>query len=205
VILIKNRLHRWQRALLDGTIAANPGLGLDKRAEGFVRMFENHIPARSRILDIGGGWGFYDQPLRQRGHEVALLDVVAPAYRRAPMILYDGERFPFVDDCFETSLLITVLHHVKDPAAVVREAQRVTRHCIIVVEDLYHHALGRLWTILRDRIYNFEFFGHPCRFKKKSGWNQFFDRLDLRLVAEKEIYTRLAGMRILNGVFVLQT
>ena len=203
--MIITKIYKWQRLLLDGVIAANPGLGLDIRAEGFVKIFENHIPNRSRILDIGGGWGFYDQPLRQRGHQVAVLDVVTPGYARAPVILYDGERFPFADDRFETSLLITVLHHVKDPAAVVREARRVTRHCIIIVEDLYHHALGRLWTILRDRIYNFELLGHPCRFKKKSEWIQFLNNLDLRLVTEKEVYTWLAGMRILNGVFVLET
>ncbi|MCM8775602.1 MAG: methyltransferase domain-containing protein [Candidatus Omnitrophica bacterium] len=192
------------RNLLDGMVRDCPYIGLDRRAEKFVQLFENHIPAASEILDIGGGWGFYEEPLRLRGHKVTVLDVVKPGFQKAPVVVYENGRFPFKDKSFDVSLLITVLHHTRAPDAIIREAHRVTRYCVIVVEDLYHHTAGRWWTVLRDCIYNLEFFGHPCNFKKKGEWKALFKRLGFSLAEAKEIYTWLCGLRILNGIFVFR-
>ena len=192
--------------MLDYVVRHHPALGLDKRADFFVQHFEPYLKPNSRVLDIGGGWGFYAEPFRKRGHHLTVLDVVKPGFQKAPAVIYKGgERIPFPDKSFDASLLMTVLHHIPDPEFVIREAKRVTRGILIVVEDLYHHPLGRLWTILRDRFYNFEFFGHPCQFKKREEWLGIFQKHGFSLVEEKEIYTRLSGLRILNGLFVLQT
>ena len=201
---IATNIRTWQRRLLDTVVSHNPKLGLEERAEGFVSMFEDQLPPRSHILDIGGGWGFYAKPLASRKHHVTVLDVVKPRFQKAPVVVYQGKRIPFADKSFDVSLFITVLHHISDPVAVIREAHRVTRKTLIVVEDLYHHALGRWWTILRDQMYNFEFFGHPCQFKKAEEWVDLFEGLGFTLIEQKKVYTRLAGLRILNGVFVFQ-
>lgn len=199
------KIRKFQRNLLDGVVRNNPSLGLEARAEFFTRIFDKYLDSKSRILDIGGGWGFYAAPLEKRGHSCTVLDVVKPGYQKAPVVIYDPqESFPFKDGSFDTSLLVTVLHHVPDPAAILREARRVTRKTLIVVEDLYHHELGRWWTIWRDQLYNFEFFGHPCQFRKKEDWLQLFRQEGFSLVKEERVYTWMAGLRILNGVFVLK-
>jgi ubiquinone/menaquinone biosynthesis C-methylase UbiE len=197
-------IRKGQRYLFDSIVRRCPNLGLDRRAEKFVTLFEHYLPRKSFILDIGGSWGFYAEPLALCGHHVTILDVVKPQFQKAPVVIYRGNHIPFRDKRFDASLLITVLHHMADPEAVIREAQRVTRKTVIVIEDLYHHALGRWWTVLRDRIYNFEFFGHPCRFKKAEEWVALFERLGFSLVEEKQMYTWLARLRILNGLFVFQ-
>lgn len=202
---LADKIRRLQRTVLDGVVRSNPRLGLEERAEGFVRLFENQIPEKSRVLDIGGGWGFYHEPLTRRGHHVTVLDVVKPGFQKAPVIVYDGQHIPFPDKSFDVSLLITVLHHIPDPETAVREARRVTRRHVVVVEDLYTHSLGKCWTALRDKIYNFEFLGHPCNFKKKEEWIHFFENgFGFRLIQEEDVYTWLAGMRIKNGVFVFE-
>ncbi len=199
------RIRKFQRSLFDWTVRHNPALKLEERAECLVRTFEGCLNPASRILDIGGGCGFYAEPLKRRGHQVTVLDVVKPGFQKAPVVLYDPEKpFPFPDKSFDASILITMLHHVPKPEVVIREARRVTRHTLIVVEDLYHHALGRWWTEWRDRIYNFEFFGHPGQFKKGDEWVKFFSKEGFSLLEEKEIYTWLAGMRILNGSFIFE-
>ncbi len=181
-----------------------PSLGLDKRAEFFTKIFENHLKPSSRILDIGGGWGFYAEPLQKRGYEVTVLDVVKPGFQRAPVVIYPGGKMPFEDGAFDAAILVTMLHHTPDPEAILKEAMRVAKNRVIVVEDIYNHGLGRFWTILRDQLYNFEFFGHPCNFKTRAQWQETFKKLGLKLREEKQVYTWQAGLRILNIVFVLE-
>ncbi len=121
------------------------------------------------------------------------------------MVVYEpGTPIPFADKSFDTSMFITVLHHIPDPVAVLKEAMRVTRKSVIIVEDLYRHSLGRLWTILRDMIYNFEFIGHPCQFHKREEWTEIFEGLGLHVRNIQEHYTWLSGLRILNGIFILE-
>ena len=198
------KIRKIQRYLLDETVRRTSAPSLEKRAEFFAKRFEPFLPAGSRVLDIGGGWGFYAEPLARRGHHLTVLDVVKPGYQKSPVVVYDGGRFPFADKSFDVSLLVTMLHHVPDPPAIIREAGSVTKRALIVVEDLYHHALGRFWTVLRDRFYNFEFFGHPCQFRKKKEWVELFSQLGYRLITEEEVYTRLAGFRILNGILIFE-
>ncbi len=202
---LAKKIRKFQRHLLDEIVRRNPSLGLEARAEFFTRIFEKYLKPQSRILDIGGGWGFYAAPLEKRGHSHTVLEVIKPGYQKAPVLIYDPERpFPFPDKSFDVSLLVTVLHHIPDPAAVLREAKRVTRDKVIVVEDLYHHPAGRVWTILRDQFYNLEFFGHPCQFKKREEWLEFFSGLGFRAAGEESVYTWMAGLRIFNGVFALE-
>ena len=201
---ITAKIRKWQHQLHAKTISPNQTWGLENRAEGFVQLFEKWLTVPSRILDIGGGWGFYADPLMRRGHKTTVLDVVKPGFQKAPVVLYGGKRIPFPDKSFDASLLITMLHHVPEPEELIREAKRVTRNTLIVVEDIYNHALGRAWTIVRDQLYNFEFFGHPRQFKKGKEWITFFERMGFTLLEEKRVYTWIAGLRILNGVFVFK-
>ncbi len=198
------KIRKLQRELQDTLFRIHPSWGLEQRAEQLVTLFENDLPAASSILDVGGGWGFYVEPLRRRGHRVIVCDVVKPGFQKAPIVFSENGRLPFPDKSFDVTLLVTVLHHVENLEPLLDEVRRVTRHVLIVVEDLYRHSLGRGWTILRDMLYNFEFFGHPCRFKKKEDWVRFFCQLGFSPLKEKDVYTWLAGMRILNGLFVLQ-
>lgn len=198
-------IRKVQREFLDWLVGHLPRLGLEKRADGFTSIFQDFIPRGASVLDIGGGWGFYAEPLKRRlGCEVTVLDVVEPKFKKAPVLTYEGERIPFPDKTFEVSLLVTVLHHVPIPEKVLAEAKRVTRGFVIVVEDLYRHRLGRIWTILRDSFFTFEWFGHPRQFRTKDQWRRCFQALGFEIEAEKEVHTRLLGLSILNGIFLLR-
>jgi ubiquinone/menaquinone biosynthesis C-methylase UbiE len=200
---IKNNLRVFQRWILDGIVRCCAHRVLEERAEKIVQLFEAQIPRGSRILDLGGGWGFYAEPLKKRGHEHLVLDVVNPGYQKAPVVLYEGSRIPFPDQSFDVTILMTMLHHVPDPEALFKEVRRVTRQKVVVVEDLYRHAAGRFWTICRDRLLNVEFMTHPHQFRKDGGWREFFKAAGFEISSFKSFYTWLSGFRILNGIYVL--
>ena len=201
---IKKSLRVFQRRVLDGIVRHFACGALETRAEKIVQLFENQIPAGSRILDLGGGWGFYAEPLKKRGHESLVLDVVNPGYQKAPVVLYDGSRIPFPDQSFDVTILVTMLHHVTDPEDLFREVRRVTRQKVIVVEDLYHYRIGRFWTICRDRLLNMEFMEHPHQFRKDGEWRGFFKEAGFEVCSFKGFYTWLVGFRVLNGIYILE-
>lgn len=204
MISIKKSLQVFQRWILDGIVRHFAHGALEIRAEKIVGLFEKQIPRGSRILDLGGGWGFYAEPLKKRGHEPLVLDVVNPGYQKAPVVLYDGSKIPFPDQSFDVTILVTMLHHVPDPEALLREVKRVTRQKVVVAEDLYHHAAGRFWTLCRDRFLNVEFMEHPHQFRTDSGWREFFKVSGFEVSSFKSFYTWLMGFRILNGIYVLE-
>ena len=203
--MLFTRVRRWQRNLHSWFVQKYFTRKLEELTEDFVRRFESFLTAGSQVLDIGGAWGFYFEPLVRRGHFVTVLDVAKPTYQRTPVVLYDSDGpFPFPDKSFDISLIVTVLHHADHPERILDEAIRVTRKTIIIVEDLYRHPCGKFWTVLRDQIYNFEYFGHPKQFRTAQGWQDLFKEKKLESVYFEELYTWLSGLRILNGIFVLK-
>lgn len=93
--------------------------------------------AGREVLDLGCGLGGYALALAERGFAVRGLDVQADYVERARALgvradLYDGEGIPLGDRAVDTVMLVEVLEHVEDPAALLREARRVARRGVLV-------------------------------------------------------------------------
>ncbi len=93
-----------------------------------------------------------------------------------PIIIKD--KLPFEDKSFTTSMLITVLHHTKNPEEILKEAKRVSNQ-IIVMEDTYKTSIQKLFTFFMDSFYNLEFIGHPHTNKTEKEWEKVFKVLGL--------------------------
>ena len=110
------------------------------------RRFLRFVPVRSgaRVLEVGCGTGVVVRDLAamvgppgrggRRRHAAARCwprpaVCAGPRAGRARIALRvaDGARLPFAADRFDATLAITVILHVADPLAVVREMARVTR------------------------------------------------------------------------------
>jgi len=109
------------------------------------RRFLAFVPIRpgERVLEVGCGSGVVLRDVAARvgpgGRAVGvdpsrwLLDAARhllrghPLRRRIALRAGDGARLPFPDGRFDATLAVTVLLHVADPLAVVREMARVTR------------------------------------------------------------------------------
>lgn len=197
---IKNLQHR----LSDWIIKNNPSIGLDKRAEKFVQDFETDLKPSSSVLDIGAGPGVYFEPLAKRGHETTLLDVKKYKACPYPVTLFEGDRIPFEDNSFDASLLITVLHHALDPEAVLREAKRVSRESVIVIEDVYSRPGGKALCVFRDAALNCEIIGHPMNFRSHEEWKKTFRKLGFEIKREKDFHSYLLGLPIRTGLYILK-
>ena len=145
------------------------------------------LKKQETILDIGTGNGALAHLIAKEGHSITTLDVKPKCiFDNLENHLYDGGVFPFPDSAFSTSLLITMLHHTRDPEHILREAIRVSNR-LIVMEDVYSNRFQQYLTYFADKVVNAEFIGHPHTNKSDSDWKACFESLGLDLCREESV------------------
>ncbi len=106
------------------------------RAEELTSILAPHLPTHGRVLDLGAGSGMIAEGIAKlSGLEVYPVDVIDVNKSQLPLTRYDGERLPFADDAFDTTLAICMLHHADNPRAVLEEMFRVTSNQLLIFED----------------------------------------------------------------------
>lgn len=133
-----NRARDAQKNIQDWLTTTCAFKMLIDRAEEITTEFEHYIPPGSKVLDVGAAFGFYEKPITTRGHTFTGLDVYRPKGGLSDIVVYDGVKIPFPDQHFDVAIIVTVLHHVHDTDALMKEVWRVTKSRVIIVEDVYH-------------------------------------------------------------------
>ncbi|KAF1082847.1 MAG: hypothetical protein GQF41_0614 [Candidatus Rifleibacterium amylolyticum] len=98
----------------------------------------------TRVLDIGTGTGLFAEAFHLRGCEVHGIDCndnyLKVAAELVPGVEFSNafaEKLPFADASFDLVLMSHVLHETDDALQAMREAFRVTRHRLAVLEWPY--------------------------------------------------------------------
>lgn len=149
-------------------------------------LVEPYIEEHARVLDIGAGTGWVAHRIHERkGCDVQLVDVVDCNETALPLRLYDGTKLPYADKSFDIATLVFVLHHTGDHERILREAARVARRRIIVVEDTPVNIRERWAQWLLDTALSIEHgFATPHTCNSIGRWREVFDTLALRLERE---------------------
>lgn len=126
-----------------------------------VAFIREHVPAGSRILDVGCGTGVLAERLLHEGYDVtgadpfaAMLERMKARDPRLKTVHAQGQNLPFEDGTFDFTYCIAVMHHVADPKDVrdtLVEMCRVTKpggH--VLVWD--HNPRNPYWPILMKRV-----------------------------------------------------
>ena len=148
------------------------------RIRDILRVIEPLLSTGERLLDIGSGVGNLAKVLIEKGYAVTTCDIknISLFEEIQPIIIKD--KLPFEDKSFTTSMLITVLHHTKNPKEILKEAKRVSDR-IIIMEDTYKTTVQRFLTLFMDSLVNLEFVGHPHTNKSEEEWEETFKDLGL--------------------------
>jgi ubiquinone/menaquinone biosynthesis C-methylase UbiE len=108
-----------------------------------VELCLEGIDART-ALDVGTGTGLFAEAYARRGLQVTGIDVnpemIAIARGFVPSGAFDeapADALPFADGAFDLVFLGVVLHEVADAAQALREARRVARLRVAVLEWPY--------------------------------------------------------------------
>lgn len=146
-----------------------------------------------RILDLGAGEGYVGAHLHEFGYgNVMLADVVDMNRTTLPHVTYDGQTLPFEDDRFDITLLYFVLHHTEDPEQVLREARRVSKRGVIVVESIVSGPWQRRILHTMDKAANRLRSGgvmanqeEELNFRTPGGWVSLAQRIGARILHDE--------------------
>jgi ubiquinone/menaquinone biosynthesis C-methylase UbiE len=107
------------------------------------------IEPGERVLDLGAGTGRF-AALLHPDHRVVALDSsremlgVARAKAAFPCVRGDAHLLPFLDQAFDATILVMVLHHLADYRKTLREVARVSRRVVVATTDMATRRLGIL-------------------------------------------------------------
>jgi SAM-dependent methyltransferase len=154
------------------------------------------VPAGAKVLDVGCGDGALDERIAasRRDVEISGIDVLVRPDARIPVMPFDGRTIPYPDRAFDAVILVDVLHHCDDPQAVLAEAVRVSRSCVILKDHTASGALSRLLLRFMDDVGNRRFdVALPYNYWDERRWRETFERLGLSVetwISDLRLYPR---------------
>ncbi len=141
------------------------------------------LPKDSPILDIGSGNGLAAHLLKEKGFHIVPIDIHEGNYHPSVKpLVYDGKNIPFENNSFHTGIILTVLHHIEDPEAILEEALRVCEE-LVIMEDIYDNKFQQYLTYLFDRMANLFYSPCPHTNKNDAEWRATFAKNDLEVVS----------------------
>ncbi len=158
---------------------------LKARAKDLAGMVSPHLKKDELLLDVGPASCTVTEALINQGLRVFPLDVENYSIVDTVLpTLYDGDRMPFSDNQFDTSLILFVLHHTPDPVKVLAEAKRVSKK-ILILEDIVTSPTHKSLTAALDSLMNLEFYDQPHTNKSDEEWRIIFENLGLTVLAQE--------------------
>jgi ubiquinone/menaquinone biosynthesis C-methylase UbiE len=125
--------------------------------ERVVNLSLENLENTRTVLDIGVGSGVFAEAFAARGMQVSGVDVNPEMLPAAQAFVPSGifkegtaEELPFADTAFDLSFMGLLLHETDDALAALKEAHRVTRNRLAVLE--WVHTEQPFGPPLEDRI-----------------------------------------------------
>ncbi len=164
---------------------------MQQRGRAKWAWVREHLPDVQTLIDIGAGEGFVATAARDDGIHATCTDIIDMQRVDLPRLEIADGRIPAQDDAFDAGIIVFVLHHADDPVALLREARRVVRSGVVVVESIADTSWDRWWLPRADRAANrlrsrwrmAEQEQH-LHFRDVPEWRSLFEEAGLRVTAE---------------------
>jgi ubiquinone/menaquinone biosynthesis C-methylase UbiE len=161
---------------------AHDGLVRSRRVRVIAALAARLVPHGARVLDIGSGDGQIAAALAANRPDVSIegLDVLVRPNTAIPVTKFDGRTIPQPAASVDVVTLFDVLHHADDPAALLSEASRVARGCVIIKDHVVAGWLSRALLTVMDEVGNRRHgVASPNHYLTATQWSELIERLHL--------------------------
>ena len=128
--------------------------------EAQKRIIRGMIRPGGSCLELGGGFGRITQILEPYFDEVIMLDLTKRNLRtargrltKAGVVRSDVSTIPAKDSCFDSVVMIRVVHLLPDPAATMREILRVSKDGATLIMSIPNLVTNRLVRELDAKLF----------------------------------------------------
>lgn len=129
-------------------------LVMERRALALFRRISPHMPSDGIIADVGSGTGHNAEQIRRRTSLVVNEYDVTDLHWTGPgPTLMQGASVPAPDRSHAVVLLLFVLHYPESASQLLRDARRVSRGSVIVLQSTYSGAWGLFVLRLREFVW----------------------------------------------------
>jgi SAM-dependent methyltransferase len=155
-----------------------------RRVEQLVRYVGPYLRAGDRVLDVGCGSGSLGRAIMAAfpSVEVVGIERARRGGETIPVRQYEGGPLPYADSFFDVVILADVLHHERDPHALLGECSRVAKRFLILKDHKKSGPFAQTRLALLDWGANWPY-DVPClfRYNTESEWRRWHDlhRLDV--------------------------
>jgi SAM-dependent methyltransferase len=141
------------------------------------------------VIDVGAGTGEMAQAIGRLRPKMKIsgADVYIRPKTFIPVVEYDGYKLPFDDTSFDAVITVDVLHHCKDPVAVLKECARITKKWVVIKDHIANSTYDRKKLMFMDWVGN-RAHGVVLHYNylSSSEWNIAFNEAKLKIVAKKD-------------------
>ncbi len=155
---------------------------IDRYDQWVYGLLSPHLNG-GKILSVGCGEGRAESLLKEK-KKINIIGVEITKYKeqKIPVKFYDGKRLPFNKRIFDTTIFVYALHHSNNIEGLLKEAVRVTKNNIIIMDHTYSDAVSKALLKGYDYFANvFYDMPVPFNFLKIIEWGRLFRKLNLEI------------------------
>jgi SAM-dependent methyltransferase len=169
--------------------AAHQRVVYGRRIRVLARHLQEMLPRDASVLDVGSGDGLLARRILDTRPDLRIrgVDVLIRPESHIPVERFDGVHLPFSDREFDVVMMVDVLHHATDQAALLCETARVARRAVVIKDHVVRGLLARPTLSFMDWVGNARHgVALPYSYWTEDQWQRSFAQLRLRTTARRD-------------------